>query len=82
MAITIRMKYNAYANIRDNKVNIDVVKQTSKRLKRSKDLFYKIEYVRTHTLNSTWKHIECVLFDTPLPFDIKLILQYHLTRRE
>ena len=27
------MKYNAYANIRDNKVNIDVVKQTRKRLK-------------------------------------------------
>ena len=27
------MKYNAYAKIRDNEVNIDVVKQTRKRLK-------------------------------------------------
>ena len=62
------MKYNAYANIRDNKVNIDVVKQTRKRLKiklyGQKTLSTKFEYVRKHTLNSTCKHIECVLFDT------------------
>ena len=43
------MKYNAYANIRDNKVNIDVVKQTRKRLK----LNYKVQFKTNRVMGPT-----------------------------